>query len=403
MHPGDKIADRFRIENPIGEGGMGVVYRAIDETTGRRVAVKTIAGKTSDEIARARREAMALSLLDHPNIVRHIAHGETAEGHLYLAMEWLEGTTLADRIDNTGLSLVEAVSVARQIASALAAAHEVGLLHRDLKPTNVILVGGDPNTVKLIDFGVARFSTVATSLTVTGTAMGTPGYMAPEQAHGSRELWPATDVFGLGVLLYECAAGRAAFTGANQAALMTKVVFAHPAPLDRHCPEAPHDLVLLVEFMLAKDPERRPLDGAAVIALLDKLGPIPPGPRRPLRRDVGPESDAPVTHCIVLVMSGHPNETVDPPSPEITRTLLQRATELEGEMRILATGAVVAHFQGAAEEVHARASWWADHARGHLPTWLVEVSSAEPDIASAAERCAKTVAVNAIAAIFGDL
>ena len=388
------------IEAQVGQGGMGVVFRALDHSTGRKVAVKTFLSDAADDVARARREAMAVALLDHPNVVRYVAHGVTPQGRLYLAMEWLDGTTLAERIDRVGLSVAEAVGVARQVAGALATAHDAGLLHRDVKPTNVFLLRGHPDKVKLIDFGVARFGMVATSLTLTGTAMGTPGYMAPEQVRGKRELLPSTDVFSLGVVLYECAAGRYAFTGANQAALMAKVVFAHPAPLDRHCPEAPEELVTLLDWMLAKDPARRPADGNALAAELAKLPAIPAGPRRPFRTDNEMRTEADVAHCIVIATRGHPDEMCEPPSPDVAALLVEGATVLEGEMQIIATGAVVGHFHGLAADAQARAQRWAHLVRKKLGLWHVVVSSAEADVAAAAEHCGRTIAANAIAAVF---
>jgi serine/threonine protein kinase len=400
LRPGDYIDERFCIERQVGQGGMGVVYRALDQVTGHRVAVKMFLGKAADDVARARREAMAVALLDHPNIVKYVAHGFTRDGRLWLAMEWLEGSTLADRIDRVGLSVAEAVEVAKQVARALGTAHDAGLLHRDVKPTNVILVGGDPKKVKLIDFGVARFGAVATSLTLTGTAMGTPGYMAPEQVRGRRDLTPATDVFGLGVVLYECAAGRYAFTGANQAALMAKVVFGFPVPLDRQCPEAPEDLVLLIEWMLAKNPAERPLDGNAAAGELAKLPPMPPGPRRPFRTDDEGRTDANIAHCIVIATSGHPDEVSEPPSPDIALALIERASQLEGEMQIIATGAVVGHFKGDNAELKQRAARWAEQVRKYLPAWHVVVSAPEHDLARAADHCGRTIAANVIAAMF---
>lgn len=380
---------------------MGVVFRARDKSTGETVALKTFLGESAADIARARREMMAVSLLDHPNIVRHVAQGVTDEGSLYLAMEWLEGTTLADRIDRGGLTLRETVVVIRQIASALATAHDAGLLHRDVKPTNVILVNGDPAAVKLIDFGVARFGAVATSLTMTGATLGTPGYMAPEQVRGLRELTPATDVFSLGVVFYECATARFAFTGANQVALMTKVVLADPPPLTRVCSEAPPALVALVNRMLAKNAPLRPPDGAAVVAEIDELGPIPDGPRRQLRVEYAPKRIADkVTHCIVMASRGHPDTVGIPPSPEVTLALTELATPLLGDVNVLATGAVVGYFHGASAEARARASRWAEDVRRMLPDWHVVVSGAELDVAAAAESSAKTLATDVIASVF---
>ncbi|MCW5806015.1 MAG: serine/threonine protein kinase, partial [Deltaproteobacteria bacterium] len=282
MEPGDHVGERFWIGEQVGAGGMGVVYKALDDETEQPVALKVFTGRRDADIARARREAMAVAMLEHPNIVRHVASGLLPDGRLFLAMEWIEGLTVADRVDRAGFTLREAVATVRGLAAALAVAHDAGIVHRDVKPSNAILEGGDPARAKLIDFGVARFGTVATSLTLAGLALGTPGYMAPEQVRGELDLTPATDVFGLGVLFYECATGSYTFTGDHAAALMAKVLFADPQPLGARCPEAPPQLVRLADAMLRKEAHLRPADGAAVVAALDAIGPIPDGPRRQL-------------------------------------------------------------------------------------------------------------------------
>jgi len=402
MQPGDYIDDRFWVETRIGAGGMGVVFRGIDEQTGERVAIKIVLDQKASDLTRARREAMAVALLEHPGIVRHVANGLTPDGELYLVMEWIDGITLAERIERVGLSLQEAVAVMRQVAAALAVAHDAGIVHRDVKPSNVVLQGGDVNRVKLIDFGVARFATVAMSLTLTGMAMGTPGYMAPEQARGNRELTPATDVFGLAALFYECATGRSAFSGAHQAAVMVKVLFSEPPPFAERCPEAPPGLVHLLERMLAKEAPLRPADGAAVVAELDKIGALPDGPRRSLVVEDPPLPSAvqELAHCMVIAARSHPDEFVEPPTLDVCLALGELAVEQSGRVQVLATGAVVGHFHGTPPDVRARASRWADQVRSMLPRWRVVVSAPRADAAAAADHGAQELAAAAIAAIF---
>src|SRR5689334_198949 len=209
MNVGDLLDGRFQIERLAGQGGAGVVYRGLDRDTGAAVAIKTTAPHASDR--RFEREAEALAALRHPAIVTYLQHG-TFEHQHYLVMEWLEGEDLGARLAAGALALADAVAIGRQLAAALAAAHEKGIVHRDVKPANVFLVGGDPSRVKLLDFGIARHAGPAT-LTTTGTVVGTPSYMAPEQARGTGELDARVDVYGLGALLFHCVTGRATFVG----------------------------------------------------------------------------------------------------------------------------------------------------------------------------------------------
>jgi serine/threonine protein kinase/tetratricopeptide (TPR) repeat protein len=278
MRPGDVVESRFDIEDVAGSGGMGTVYRAVDRTTATPVAFKVLRSTSLDAAQRFAREVRVLSGLRHPGIVRYIADGRTHEGEMWLAMEWLDGEPLSARIARQGLTPAEAVDVVRRIAEALGAAHDKGVIHRDLKPSNLFLVGGDLERVKVLDFGVARVSDA--SATRTGVMVGTPGYMAPEQARGDRNVGARSDVFALGCLLFECLTGKPPFVGDNVMAVLAKILL-EDAPrvgvvrADIH--EALDDLVART---LSKNPDDRPRDGMELAAQLAGLGAIHLGERQ---------------------------------------------------------------------------------------------------------------------------
>src|SRR5262245_8455496 len=171
------IAGRFELEAEVATGGMGTVYCAQDRLTGSSVAVKLLSGRRGLEGERFLREATALAELSHPGIVRYVAHGTTALGQPYLAMEWLDGETLADRLARDRLRLDEVLTLALRVTDALAEAHRRGLVHRDIKPSNLLLEGRDVARTKLIDFGIVRRPRDV-ALTMTGALVGTPKYMA---------------------------------------------------------------------------------------------------------------------------------------------------------------------------------------------------------------------------------
>jgi hypothetical protein len=225
-------------------------------------------------------------------------------------MEWVDGTSLDRRLEAVGLTAGEAVSVVARIASALGALHRDGLVHRDVKPSNVMLVEGDLERVKLIDFGIARRVVEKHRLTFTGAVVGTPGYMSPEQARGARVVDARADVFSLGCVLYECVAGWAPFFGEHSIAVRTKIVFGKPLPIHDLAPEVPRELVALLERMLAKSPEDRPRDADEVAAALAAIPPIVVGP---VRRTI---DDEPRTVALrspmipdLVILIGHPGVT----------------------------------------------------------------------------------------------
>jgi tetratricopeptide (TPR) repeat protein len=267
LSPSPALVERYEILSLLGRGGMGVVYRARDRASGEVVAVKVLLERHASAAERFLREAAVLSGLDHPGIVRYGAHGVTEAGEPYLAMEWLDGENLSGRLGRGILTVDETVMLATQVSEALAAAHRLGVVHRDLKPSNLFLVDREIGQVKVLDFGIAYLGG-ATPMTKTGALLGTPGYMAPEQARSEARLTPAADIFALGCVLFEALAGRPAFEGQNAMTILAKLIFEEAPLLEVHCPDAPPALAALIARMLAKDPAARPADGRALSAEL---------------------------------------------------------------------------------------------------------------------------------------
>jgi hypothetical protein len=276
MKPRTVLASRFEILTRIRRGGEGQVYRGLDRVTGQPVAIKILHAEDCRP-KRFQREVALLTELEHSGIVRYVAHGSEGQQH-YLVMEWLEGQTLS-QILLRGLTLQESVDVTRRIADALAVVHVRGMVHRDIKPSNIMFVGGKLEQVKLLDFGIARV-VGQQSFTRTGAVVGTPGYMAPEQARGQWAVDARADVFALGCVLYACMCGHPPFTGQHKLATLASILFLDPLPVPLRCPEAPPALIELVGRMMAKDPLRRPTSAAVVAAELDALGTLPESPRR---------------------------------------------------------------------------------------------------------------------------
>jgi hypothetical protein len=270
MQPGQIIAARFELERVASTGGMGVVYRAVDRLTGGLAAVKVVGGRAAGGDGRFVREAETLAALRHPGIVSYLAHGTSEDGELYLAMEWLDGEDLASRLVAAEIGVDEAIAIAAQVAAALAAAHAHGVIHRDVKPSNVFLVDWRTDRVKLLDFGVARRAGLE-PMTATGAVVGTPFYMSPEQARGGRGIDARADVYALGALLFRCLTGQPPFPGATPDEVIARIL-SEPAPRLRDAvPGTPAILDDLVARMLAKDPDARPRTAAAVHATLGAL------------------------------------------------------------------------------------------------------------------------------------
>ncbi|MEJ7728421.1 MAG: protein kinase [Polyangiaceae bacterium] len=292
------IGDRFEVIAEAGSGGMGTVYHARDRVTGNEVAVKVLASRAADP-ARFARETNILARLSHPHVVGYVAHGELAEGEPYLAMDWLSGETLRSRLARSALTAEQSLRLAARVADGLAAAHAAGVIHRDLKPSNLFLEGGDPARVKVIDFGVARFFDAHDKLTETGQVLGTPGYMAPEQARGMRELDARADLFALGCVLYRCLTSKPAFDGPDVMSVLAKLVLHAPPRPSADVPGLSPEIDELVARLLAKEPDARPA-GAAVVReeiewLLRKLGAAPFLSRPPPAPRAAGDDDAPVS------------------------------------------------------------------------------------------------------------
>ncbi|MBL8208377.1 MAG: serine/threonine-protein kinase [Blastocatellia bacterium] len=277
---GERLGN-YQILSQLGAGGMGEVYLAEDTRLKRKVALKLLPASFTQDAERVRRfeqEAQAASALNHPNIltIYDVGQTDTASGRLhYIAMEYIAGVTLRQRLTAGRLPLSEALAIVRQIAAALDTAHEAGIFHRDIKPENVML--RPDGLVKVLDFGLAKLSEIRhppsnyPQSTASGMVMGTPRYMSPEQARGLK-VDARSDVFSLGVVFYEMVTGEPAFAGASTAEVFAALLEKEPPPLQRFVPEVPARLQEIISRMLAKDREQRYPGIRAVLADLAKSG-----------------------------------------------------------------------------------------------------------------------------------
>ena len=281
------LAPAYEVEAELGRGGAGIVYRATDIRLKRSVAVKILPPDLAfrpDVRDRFMREAETSAHLTHPHIVP-IYSVDEKDGLAFFIMALVEGENLAERVRTAGpLELDDVRRILREVAEALAYAHGRGVVHRDIKPDNILL-DSQSRRAMVTDFGIARAATESdTRLTATGTAIGTPAYMSPEQCSGDRDLDGRTDLYSLGAVAYFMISGHAPFDGPSTPVVMMKQVMEQPAPLSRFRAGIPEDLDRIVMRLLAKDPAHRFADGGSLVAALNGA-PISPSDPQPARMD----------------------------------------------------------------------------------------------------------------------
>ncbi|CAN5483544.1 serine/threonine-protein kinase [soil metagenome] len=266
---GELLSGRYRLDRILGEGGMGVVWPGTATSNGSPVAIKCL--KTSSGMTRAEhgrrlaREARAIRAIDHPNVARVLAVATAADGSPAIVMELLEGETLRKRLDREGrLDLASAAKIVMPVISALGRAHSLGIVHRDLKPDNVFI--GNDGVVRILDFGIAKLTAAegivagTGGLTGTGAILGTPYYMSPEQVFSEASIDARADVWALGVVLYECFAGRRPIEGANAGQVLRAITAEKITPLAQLAPDLPEAITDLVSRMLSFERADRPSD-----------------------------------------------------------------------------------------------------------------------------------------------
>ena len=285
---GQTLDGRYRIESLLGKGGMGVVYRATHIHLDTQFAVKILNEElvaNQSAIERFRREAKATGRIQHPNAIQVTDFGVTSDRIVYLVMELVDGKTLADLLQSEGsLDYRRAVGIMLQVCAAVEAAHQSGVIHRDLKPDNIkIKQTGDSEQIKVLDFGIAKLrereptsensiddpDKLYRTITETGTIIGTPQYMSPEQCR-ARKLDPRSDIYSLGVILYEMLSGKHLYPGSEAIDVMVKQIRELPRPLREVCPNVPYSIESAVLRALEKDPARRQASAAEFAAELEE-------------------------------------------------------------------------------------------------------------------------------------
>ncbi len=272
LSPGEQLlAGRYRLLEKIGEGGAAEVFRARDERLDRDVAMKLLRSEVGlDESARARfrAEAQIAGSLSHPNVVTVFDYGSADDGTTFVAMQYVPGESLRQVVLRRGkLTSREAAQICRQVAAGLGAAHAKSIVHRDVKPQNILV--DRSGVVRLADFGIVRALSTAAA-TTSGLGFGTPAYLAPEQAL-EQEVGPAADVYSMGCVLYELLGGRLPFEADNPAGVVYKQIYEEPRPLRELAPDVDGELEAIVMRCLAKDPANRFPDGGALAAALDSV------------------------------------------------------------------------------------------------------------------------------------
>ena len=278
--PGDLVGVRYRIESMLGQGGMGAVFAAVNQATGRAVAIKWMlpgAARSQESLARFLSEARATAKIEHPNVIQILDVGQDGACP-FLVMERLRGTSLADRLEKGGrLSVAETVSVILAACRGVAEAHNEGILHRDLKPDNIFLCegkDGSPRPPKVLDFGISKLYEEGgggPSLTRTGMAMGTPQYMSPEQLSALPDMDGRLDVYAMGVVLYECLTGRPPYTADGLFELVQQIAAGNPTPIRVLSPDVPADLEAIVMRAMTGNRDYRYASMRDLIAALEQV------------------------------------------------------------------------------------------------------------------------------------
>ena len=393
---GQVIANRFEIIARAGSGGMGTVYRADDRVEKRPVAVKVLRATLATDAPRFEREAAVLRDLVHPAIVRYVASGRTMNGNLYLVTDWIDGQTLTDLLFGRGLSIAESLAVIRRVAEAVGFAHQCGVVHRDIKPANIMFPRGVLAEATLIDFGIALLKEDTVRFTEAGTILGTPSYMAPEQARAVPAIDARADVFGLGCVLYECLTGEMAFGGSNPLAVQAKVLMLNPTSPRKLRPEIPNTVSDLTLRMLSKKIAHRPQNGSELADVLGSIEADVVGiSTAPLRRKVDdqktqglgkPAAATEQSESLVCLITGAmPNDYARPRdiTPDrwqfLLTTLMPIAKDYGGHVELLGTGGFIMALSGAdpAPVVCARAARCTLAIKAQMPELCLVLSVAE--------------------------
>jgi len=318
LTPGKLIAERYQLEKLLGEGGMGAVWLAMHVVTKKRIALKFLkasAAQNPQHVRRFLREARAASAVQHPNVVE-IHDIVEDDGSPVMVMDYLVGESLAERLERQKVvPLPELVSLLLPAISAVGTAHSVGIVHRDLKPDNVFLEQAMDGRIvpRILDFGIAKLNALegaaaeTSTLTRTGSVMGTPYYMAPEQVFGERDIDQRADVWAFGVILYEALSGKRPVEGDNFGQLFKIIATGDIVPLAQLVPQLPTDVTTLVDRMLSKERHKRPHDLREVFQVLSPYGQVRASPFQAPRLDLEAQRESSVAYA--------PTQTPGPAPP----------------------------------------------------------------------------------------